>query len=72
MTAEDLGMVCTVDACSDDAVGPPVVFGGVQMLLCTAHRRQYNTNPTSWDGELDATRNRVVRLWRREGSVGAQ
>jgi len=43
------------------------VFSGVQVLLCADHLREYDTDPTSWDGELDATRNRVVRMWRRQG-----
>ena len=64
---EDLGMVCVVDGCRGDAAGPPIVFSGVQVLLCVRHRRQYGTDPMSWDGQLDVTRNRVVRLWRREG-----
>jgi hypothetical protein len=67
VTDSDVGMVCVVDGCSGDASGPPIVFGGVQALLCRDHRRQFDTDPMSWDGELDATRNRVVRLWRREG-----
>jgi len=62
---EELGMVCTVEGCNNDGAGPPVVFNGVQTWLCTDHRREYDTDPTVWDGELDATRNLVVRLWRK-------
>jgi hypothetical protein len=64
---EDLGMVCVVEGCVNDAAGPPIVFRRFHVLLCADHRRKYNTDPTAWDGELDATRNRVVRMWRREG-----
>jgi hypothetical protein len=64
---DDLGMVCVVEGCSNDAAGPGIVFSGLQVLLCADHRREHDTDPTSWDGELDATRNRVVRMWRREG-----